>query len=51
MDEELKQRIIAALGRACLPDVAPDIRLEETGANHVGGAVISARFVGMTPSA
>ncbi len=51
MDEELKGRIITALKAACLPDADPEIALEESGPTRVGGAVVSTRFAGMTPSA
>jgi hypothetical protein len=51
MDERLKQKIHEALSRACLPDDKPDIRLEDTGTSHLGGAVISPRFKSMPPSA
>ena len=51
MDQELNRRITEALRRACEPDPKPEIRLEESGTNHVGGEVVSTRFAGLTPSA
>lgn len=51
MEEELRRKVVDALRQACLPDPKPDIRLEETGAEHLGGSVISTRFEEMAPSA
>jgi hypothetical protein len=49
--EALKKKITTALRKACSPDKSPEIELEDSGANRIGGRVISKRFARMTPSA
>ena len=50
MGPELKEKIIAALKAACLPDEAPDIRLDATSEKHVGGVVLSKVFEELDPA-
>jgi hypothetical protein len=49
--EALKRKIAAALRKACLPDRSPLIELEDSGADRVGGRVVSKRFARMMPTA
>jgi hypothetical protein len=51
MGPELKEKIVAALKAACLPDdETPDIRLEATSDSHVGGVVLSKAFEDLDPA-
>jgi hypothetical protein len=48
MERLLKKKIEDALRRACAP-AAAEVLLERVG-DHLGGHVVSTRFLGMTPS-
>ena len=50
MDAGLKEKIVAAVRQACLPDEEPDIRLEDTSDKHLGGVVLSKVFEGLAPA-